>query len=184
MKHTRKKYIHICGKGGVEFALWLQKKLGGDDKCALVDCSMSCSLLRYGWKRRIKSKIYQAEKWVTCFCEYEKVIFYHEQEESFTDSYPGVYFFFITKRNDFGYVNTLLTKMTGGKLCLIDKILVPQLQCGLRIYVLSLNGDNVRGEHYIQRFVYNDEVELDKVFYEIYREASITRGKRRKETNF
>lgn len=170
-KKEKEKYIHVCGKSGMSFALWLQEMLGGDEKCILVDCSADYMLVRYGWKHKPKTKIYTDEKWVTSIEFFERVIFYHEQEDRFTDGYTGAYFFF-TRREDIEYVNLTLTKLTSGRLRLIEKTLIPQLKGGEKIHVLCVYNKSMQGEFYVPSYLDKMGESQKNIFCEIFYDSA------------
>ncbi len=187
MNDEKEKYIHVCGKGGMAFALWLQEKLGGNEKCILVDCSDEYFLIKYASRTHLKNLILPSERWVTNFQEFEKVVFYHEQEDWFTDCYSGVSFCFVTMRDDIPYINTIINKLTQNRFCLMERTLVPQLKSGQKIYVLSIYCGCVMSENYLSRFTCSKGIEKDLSYSDIFDKGTklwVSGKSRAKETNF
>lgn len=149
MNDRKAQYIHICGRRGLNFAVWLYLRLTGQGmKMFLVDCSINRTLITYASGLiSIKGAAVPAEKWIIDAAK-EYVLFYHEQEDLYTDLAEGVYLFFAEQRN-IPYIKTLLEKLTDGALRLFEPALIPQLQEGRRTYLLILYDKQATGEYYL-----------------------------------
>lgn len=150
MSDRKRRYIHICGKSGLGFAVWLYRRLSQQGiETALADCSTDSTLITYtAGLAGINGVAVPAEKWTIGHVLAENVIFYHEQEDLYTDLAEGIYLFFAQQR-ELPYIKALLEKLTDGTLCLFEPLLMPQLQKGRRTYLLILNKRNIEGEYFI-----------------------------------
>ena len=150
MKKQKEHYIHICGKAGVGFAPWLFERLKERNiKPVLVDCGSKEGLKACASCRMtLDIPVTDAGAWWMGHEKAEAVIFFHEQEDVYMDLAQGLYLFFVN-RQSLAWVNGLLKKLTGDRLCLFEPILLPQLQNGRRLYILALYKQQVEGEYYI-----------------------------------
>lgn len=141
---NHEQYIHICGADGLGFALWLRAELMRRGSSALfVDCSAGKKLVGYA-----DNAVVSAENWSLSETYAEYTVFYHEQEELYTDLKKGIYLLFACRCN-LSYIKKLLEKLTDGALRIFEPVFIPQLGEGSRIGLLVLYGGHVTGEHYI-----------------------------------
>ncbi len=162
----REKYFHVCGRAGIGFAAWLYERLRTEGTCILVDCSRDEILTGYVKRSRIECEIIQSDRLLMDVYSSEYVVFFHEREDAFIDRYPGVHFFF-AEISDIGYVDSILTKLTNGKLCLFKRTLIQQIGGRGKLYILSLCKKKVTGEYFIYRFLLMEDVRKEMIFSEI-----------------
>lgn len=149
MNDQKRRYVHICGKSGLNFALWLYQRLEERGmEPVLVDCSVRRELKEAAMKLTDAGAVVPAEKWAVQHVRGGQVLFYHEQEDLYTDQTGGMYLLFAAQ-DHMSYAKLLLDKLTDGRLCLFEPILAPQLQQGRRTYLLILYNRHTVGEYYI-----------------------------------
>lgn len=150
MGSQKGQYIHICGKSGMNFAVWLYLRLKERGmETVFADCTTNGTLNTYAsCLNSMKGAVVPVRKWALGTMPAECVLFYHEQEDLYTDLEKGIYLLF-TEQQSLSYTKILLEKLTGGALCLFEPVLIPQLQKGSRVHLLALYNGHAAGEYYI-----------------------------------